>query len=482
MPPAAMWSMPWSDAVNLALVRLEWAILGYFFLVNSFYAVLLVSAAWEMWWYVRQTRGQSRWWVLGSRVAPSISMLAPAYNEATTIGESVRALLALYYPDLEIVVVNDGSRDATLTVLREQFVLVPLHPIYQRQLATKPVRGLYRSQSHPNLLVVDKENGGKADALNAGLQLATGELVCAMDADTLIEPDALLRMVRPFLLSDDVLATGGTVRIANGSLVHRGRVVTPRVPRRALIGFQVVEYLRAFLFGRLGWNRLGGNLIISGAFGLFRREAVLAAGGYTHDTVGEDIELVLRLRRQGYEKRGPHRVTFIPDPVAWTEAPASLRVLRRQRDRWHRGLADTLWRHRRVLLHPRYGAMGLVAYPYFFFGELLAPAVEALGLLGLGAGLLLEAFDGRFAGLFFLVAYGYGLLLTTLTLVLEEVSFHRYDSLRDRLLLLVWAMLESMGYRQLTVWWRLWGLGKFLHGRTDWGAMERRGFQSRGSG
>jgi cellulose synthase/poly-beta-1,6-N-acetylglucosamine synthase-like glycosyltransferase len=335
---------------------------------------------------------------------------------------------------------------------------------------------LYRSRSHPNLLVVDKENGGKADALNVGLQMATGELVCAIDADTLIEPDALLRMVRPFLMDSDVLAAGGTICVVNNSEVHDGRVVKPRVSRRPLAGFQMVEYLRAFLFGRLGLNRLGGNLVISGAFGLFRREAMIAAGGYAHDTVGEDIELVLRLRVHGYDQKGPHKVDFIPDPVAWTEVPESLRVLGRQRDRWHRGLADVMWRYRRLLWNPRYGAMGLVVYPYFFCMELLAPLVECVGLLGLVAGLLLGMFNVPFALLFFLMAYGLGMVLNTLTVVLEEFSFHRYEGLRDRLLLLLWALLENFGYRQLTVFWRLRGLVKFLRGRMEWGAMEHRGF------
>ena len=467
---------PWLDITTLILVRLEWAILVYFVLVNSFYAVVLLSAAWEMLWHAWQVRGESRWYLLNSPVAPRISMLAPAYNEAATIGESVRALLALYYSNLEVIVVNDGSKDTTFAVLQEQFDLVLMHPIYRRQIDTKPLRGLYRSRSHPNLLIVDKDNGGKADALNTGLQLATGELVCAMDADTLLETDALLRLVRPFLMRRSVLAAGGTIRIVNGSVVESSRVVQPRAPRRALAGFQVVEYLRAFLFGRLGWNRLGGNLIISGAFGLFQREAMLAAKGYTHDTVGEDMELVLRLRRHGYETQGPHEVVFVPDAVAWTEAPESLRVLGRQRDRWHRGLSDVLWRHRRLLFNPRYRAMGLVGYPYFVLMELLAPIVEAIGLVGSIAGLLLGALDMPFAVLFFLCAYGYGLVLTACALLLEEVSLHHYEGMRDRLWLLLWALLENLGYRQLTVLWRLRGLYKFWRGRTEWGTMERRGF------
>ena len=467
-----------AEFASLVLYRLEWAILVYFLCVNGWYLVLLVSAALEMGSHLAQVRGESRWRMLGSSVAPTISMLAPAYNEAATVVESLRGLLALHYPNLEVVVVNDGSRDETMEVLIEHFGLSPIHPIYRRVIDCKPIRGLYRSREFPRLLVVDKENGGKADALNAGLNLGSGELVCAIDADTLIEPDALQRLVRPFLQSGGVVAAGGTIRIANGSVVRGGRVVRTRVPRAPIPGMQVVEYLRAFLFGRLWWNRLGGNLIISGAFGLFRRDAVLRSGGYLHDTVGEDMELVLRLRRVGYEQGGPRRIDFVPDPVAWTEAPETLAVLGRQRDRWHRGLADVLWRHRRLMLNPRYGALGLVVYPYFVLVELLAPLVEAVGLLGLVVGLFIGAINIPFSLLFLLVAYGLGAVLTAMTLALEEVSYHRYERLSDRMLLVWWALVENLGYRQLTVWWRIRGLWKYLRGSTEWGAMTRKGFQA----
>jgi len=336
---------------------------------------------------------------------------------------------------------------------------------------------LYRSSTYPSLVVVDKENGGKADALNVGLSFARGDLVCAMDADTLIEADGLQRMVRPFLYATDVVATGGTIRVVNGSEVKFGRVVKTAVPTDLLAGLQVVEYLRAFLFGRLGWNRLGGNIIISGAFGLFQRDAVLDAGGYLHDTVGEDMELVLRLKRLSYENGGAGKIAFVPDPVAWTEVPESARSLGRQRDRWHRGLADVLWRHRAMLLNPRYGITGLFVYPYYAFVELLAPVIEAVGIGSLALGLIFGVVDWKFAGLFYLTAYGLGTALTAFTLILEDLSFHRYDSFRDRVLLFWWALIENLGYRQLTVYWRLRGLWKFIRGLKDWGVMERKGFR-----
>lgn len=466
----------WNEVATYILVRLEWLILAYFLFVNTFYAVLLTSATFEMRWHLRRGWHQSRWRLLSSEVAPSVSMLAPAFNEEATITESVWSLLTLEYSGLEVVIVNDGSTDDTLDVLVREFDMVPVHPIYRKRLQTQPIQGIYRSRIAPNLIVVDKANGGKADALNAGLDVASGELVCAMDADTVIEPDALLRMVRPFLRSDEVVATGGTIRIANGSVVKGGRVLDTRAPSKLLPGAQAVEYTRAFLFGRLGWNRLGGNLIISGAFGLFRRESVIESGGYLWDTVGEDIELVARLRRKAHLDKTPNRVEFIPDPVAWTEAPESLKILGRQRDRWHRGLSDVMWRYKMLLFNPRYRSLGMIVYPYFLFVELLGPVVEAVGLVGLIVGLLIGAVDLGFAALFALVAYGYALVLGILTLAMEEISFHRYHRTADRLRLVGWAMLENAGYRQATVVWRLRGLYRFLRKQTDWGVMTRRGF------
>jgi len=464
--------------LRAVLLRVESVILVYFLLVNSFYALLMASAAWELRSYRLRTWQEDRSWLLGSPVAPRISMLAPAHNEGPTVAESVRSLLTLRYPNLEVVLINDGSTDDTMAVLRRDFDLVAVRPMYNRLVEHKPVLGLYRSAANPGLVVVDKENGGKADALNAGINICSGDLTCAIDADTLIESDSLLRMVTPFLTDDDVVATGGTIRVANAARIRAGRVLEARVPSQALAGIQVAEYLRAFLVGRLGWNRLGGNLIISGAFGLFRRESMLAAGGYTEGTVGEDMELVVRLRRRGLDHRLPSRIVFVADPVAWTEVPSTMKVLGSQRDRWHRGLSDVVWRNRGLFLNPRYGSLGLAVFPYYVIVELLAPVIEAFGLIGLTLGVATGAIDWGFAALFFLVAYGYALVLDVLTLLLEELSYRRYHRMRDRLLLLLWGAAGSVGYRQCTVYWRLRGIKKFLQKRTDWGTMTRAGFQA----
>ncbi len=470
-----------TDVARFILEYSEYFVAAYFVAVNSFYAVLLVSAAGAL--RRHRLRGWQRSYrrLLGSENAPRLAVVAPAYNEEATIAQSLRALLTLRYPNLEVVVVNDGSTDGTLEVLEQEFDLYRVHPDPEPLVEHAPIVGIHRSRRIEQLVVVDKVNGGKADAMNAGLNVSSAELICFIDADTLIEPDALLRLVQPYIESEDVAACGGTIRVANGSVVRSGRVVERRAPRRFLPGVQTVEYVRAFLFGRLGWNGLGGNLIISGAFGLFRRDVVAAVGGLLHESVGEDMELIVRLRRRAAETGAPGKILFVPDPVAWTEVPERLRDLGRQRDRWHRGLADSLWRHRRLLLNPRYGPLGTVAHPYFFFVELLAPLVEAFGLIALPAALALGAVNFEFALLLLIFAYGYGMLLTTCSLLLEELSSRPYSRFRDRLQLIPWVILETLGYRQLTIVWRLRGIWSYLRGQTEWGAMSRTGFSAEAS-
>ena len=463
--------------LNEAVALGEECILLYFLLVNSFYALVLLGAGAEMRRHQRETFREQPQRLLGARIYPRISILSPAHNEESTIADSVRALLNHHYPEIEVVVVDDGSKDGTLEVLRDTFQLYEVEPSCDRALPHQPLQKLYLSRQYPNLKVASKANGGKSDALNLGVLLASGELTCVVDADTLLEPDALQKLVRPFLFRADVLAAGGSLRVVNGSRVEQSRVVEVCTPRAWLTGIQAVEYVRAFFLGRLGLNRLGGNLIISGAFGLFRRASILEAGGYSTKTVGEDMELVVRSRKLAMERGQPSWVAFVPDPVAWTEAPSSRQVLHRQRDRWQRGLADSLWQHRNLFLNPAYGAMGLISYPYQLFIELLSPMVEALGWLLLVVGLLSGQFNSEFALGFWLAAYGYGLLLTLLALMLEQACFPAQRRPREVVWLVVWALAESIGYRQLTTWARLQGTGRWFLGKSDWGRMERVGFR-----
>ena len=415
-----------------------------------------------------------------SDALPPITILVPAHNESATIEASVTALLTLEYRNYEVIVVNDGSSDDTLERLRQAFDLYEIPRIYPETIITAPLRAVYRSRTRTRLCVIDKDNGGKADSLNAAINASRWPLVIAVDADTLIEPDAMLRLTRPFLLGRQVAAVGGTVRVANGCTVRDGRVIDARVPRSFLPGVQVVEYLRAFLFGRLGFNRLGGNLIISGAFGLFRKDYLLAVGGYRTDSIVEDFDLVVRLHRYLRGKGIPYTMPFIPDPVAWTEVPDTARILGRQRERWHRGLIAAMWEYRGMICNPRHGAVGMIAMPFYTFGEMLAPVVETIGYLVTLVGVLYGVVDWSFGALFLLVAWGYGMLLSLWAVLLEEASFHRYGRLSDMGRLLGFALLENLGYRQRTVWWRLRAFFTLRGKRRVWGEMVRKGFTQEG--
>jgi cellulose synthase/poly-beta-1,6-N-acetylglucosamine synthase-like glycosyltransferase len=451
-------------------------ILVYFLVLNSFYALLLILSIPEIWEQTRLAEDEDFQRLMQSDALPPITILVPAYNESATIEASVTAILTLEYRDYEVVVVNDGSKDDTMEQLRHAFDLYEIPRVYPETIETKPLRALYRSRSRSRLLVLDKENGGKADSLNAAINASRFPLVIAVDADTLIEPDALLRLTRPFLLGREIAAVGGTVRVANNCTVKDGRVTDARVSSKILPGIQVVEYLRAFLFGRLGWNRLGGNLIISGAFGLFRKEYVAAVGGYRTTSIVEDLDLVVRLHRYLRARKIRYEMPFIPDPVAWTEVPESTKVLSRQRERWHRGLISAMWQYKTMLFNPRYGRIGLVAMPFYAFGEMLAPVVELVGYVITVLGLAFGLVDVSFALLFILVAWGYGMLLSIWAVVLEEVSFRRYRRFGDLVRLLLFASLENFGYRQRTVWWRLKAFASVARGEHVWGDMSRKGF------
>ena len=452
------------------------AILVYFLALNSFYAVLLVLSIPEIWEQTRVAEDDDFQRLMQSDALPPITILVPAYNESATIEASVTAILTLEYRNYEVVVVNDGSRDDTMEKLRHAFDLYEIPRIYPETIPTKPLRALYRSRSRSRLTVLDKENGGKADSLNAAINASRFPLIIAVDADTLIEPDALLRLTRPFLLGREIAAVGGTVRVANNCTVQDGRVTDARVPGRLLPGFQVVEYLRAFLFGRLGWNRLGGNLIISGAFGLFRKHYVAAIGGYHSSSIVEDLDLVVRLHRYLRHNKIRYEMPFIPDPVAWTEVPESMKVLSRQRERWHRGLIAAMWTYKSMLFNPRYGRVGLLAMPFYTFGEMLAPLIEVLGYVITIGGFAFGMVNLSFALLFVLVAWGYGMLLSLWAVVLEEVSFRRYRRFGDLVRLLLFASLENFGYRQCTVWWRLKAFASVWKRTHVWGEMTRKGF------
>ena len=450
--------------------------IGYFLLVNGTYITITAIAV----RYLSRHRHRERYEPVGdlrsNQFLPGIAVIVPAYNEEPVIVDSVRALLNLEYPSQEIVVVNDGSTDATAERVIEAFDMRPIEADLPIGLPCAPVRDVYVSPRR-QVVLIDKENGGKADALNAGVFFTEEPLFCAIDADSLIERGALRTVVEPFL-TDPVrtIAAGGAVRLANGTSFRKGMPHDVDLPGNRLVRFQAVEYLRAFLLGRIGLSRLNSLLIISGAFGLFRTEIVRRVGGYDTDSITEDMELIVRLHRYRVEADRDYRVTFLPKPVVWTEAPERLSVLSRQRRRWYRGLLDTLVKHRAVIGRPSYGAVGIFALPFFLVTEGIGPLFEGLGYVLIPALFVIGLIGHVFFGSFLLVAVGLSVILTGLAVYGEVITYRRYEDPRDAAVLLWYGVLECFLYRpwRAFVSWR--GLVEYLTGNRAWGEMTREGF------
>jgi cellulose synthase/poly-beta-1,6-N-acetylglucosamine synthase-like glycosyltransferase len=457
----------------------ESAVILYVFVINTIYFFLTLIAYFSLTKHHRQFTPVESDALRRSPLLPAISLIVPAYNESATCRESVGGMLRLDYPNYEVVVVNDGSKDNTLQVLIEEFHLYKSALVPNGTLVTKPIRQMYQSADPVRLVVIDKVNGGKADAINTGLNAATSPLVMVVDSDSLIESSGLLNMVKAYLEDPEkIIAVGGTVRAVNDCDVEHGRVKTIRTSKSHLANFQSVEYLRAFLGGRVGFSLMNALLIISGAFGLFRRDAVLEAGGFDPGTIGEDMELVVRMHRLWIEKKKPYRIAYVAAPVSWTEVPDSLKILHRQRKRWQRGTVESLWRHRIMLFNPKYGLVGMFAFPYFTIFEMLGPAVEFLGYFLTILGLTFRIIAPPIAILFFSVSVMFGILLSTSAVVLEEFTVCRYPSWRHTHSLFFSAVAENFGFRQLLTWWRVQGLIEAIKGKKGgWGAMERKGFK-----
>jgi cellulose synthase/poly-beta-1,6-N-acetylglucosamine synthase-like glycosyltransferase len=448
----------------------------FFALLNGLYVAFTLIAWRSLGSHLRGRSFSAVEEAFNSPFTPGITLILAAYNESAGIVESVTSLLGLRYPRIEVIVVNDGSTDDTVERMREAFDMVPAHRAMRTSIETKPVHGSYVSRRTDALWVIDKDNGGKADALNAGVIAARYPYVCALDADALLESDALLRVAAPILDDPDtVVATGGIIRIANGSTIEHGRVTDVRLPPNRLAVLQVLEYFRAFLIGRVGWTRLNALLIISGAFGLFQRAVVEEVGGFETDTVGEDMELVVKIHKHFRARKLPYKIAFVPDPVCWTEVPEDLGALSRQRRRWQRGLGQTLWRHRRAIGNPKYGTFGLFAMPYFLVFEFLGPVIEIVG-----SGLTIAAYaTGAISGTtfigFLLLAFLVGIVLSIAALMLEEFNFRRHPRTKDVVRLVGYSVIENLGYRQLNDAWRAIALVDLARRKQGWGAQNRRG-------
>lgn len=466
------------DKFYYILLIFDYFAVFYLFLVNGTYLFLNIKAfsSIRKYWSARETVEFEN--VFQSEFYKPVSIIIPAYNEELTIVDNIISILSLQYPEYELVVVNDGSRDGTIDQLKDKFNLIKSSRSYRKDLETKQVKEVYDSTDYPNLVVVDKENGGKADALNAGINIAQFPLVCNVDADSLIDDHALLKIVEPFSKDWRVIAAGGTIRVANDCEIRGGQVKKVRLAKKPLVRMQVLEYLRAFLFGRVGWAALNSLLIISGAFGVFKRKHLIKAGGYSTDTVGEDMELVLKLNRKMKKANREYRVVFFPDPVCWTQVPEDMETLSNQRRRWQRGLGQSLLMNKELLFNRDYGLLGLFAYPFYFFVEFLGPVIETFGYLAIILTIFLQSGIPPVAVLFFITAILMGILLSIISLLFEEMTFHKYDKLSEKLSLVLYAFLENLGYKQLHTFWRLQGIIDLLFKKESWGSQKRKNFSS----
>lgn len=410
---------------------------------------------------------------------PGISVIVPCYNETETIVQCVRSLLTLRYGNYEVIVVNDGSTDDCFDKACKEFDLEKMDYVINNQLETMPVIGVYRSRNKAfhNLVFVDKENGGKADALNAGINISTRMFTLCVDADSILPADALLKLIKPVTESTkkQVVAVGGAVHVANGCHFKKGVLVEKRIPKEYSVKLQVVEYLRSFLIGRMAWSHINGLMIVSGALGLFRKDYVIEAGGYKKNSLGEDMELIVRMRCYLYEKKIPHKVVYLPEPLLWTEVPQNQKTMGHQRTRWTRGLIDTLRLHKKLFFNPKYGTMGMISYPYFVFFEWLAPFVEALGFIYLLFLLALNMIQWKVYLILFLFMYLFGVCFSFFGLLFGEVTYHVYEKKSDMWKLFLISLTEIFFYHPFLVYWSIKGNLMYLIGRTGWGNMSRKG-------
>lgn len=459
---------------------LTYGILLYSLVLLCFYLGIGVYSIGETRRYLHKNSFTDYRMLASSVQTPSVSILAPAYNEGATIIENVRSLLSIFYSNLEVIIINDGSKDDTMQKLIEAYDLEKVDFYVQYKIPTKDVRGIYKSRSsvYKRLIVVDKVNGGKADALNVGVNVSSNDYILCIDVDCILEQDAILKMVKPFLEETDarVIAAGGVVRIANSCIIEDGRLVKVRLPKQYLPRMQTLEYIRAFLLGRMAWARINGLLLISGAFGAFDKEIVIKCGGYNHATVGEDMELVVRMRRYMEEQKLPYKVKYIPDPLCWTEAPSDYEILGRQRNRWMRGTIETMLFHKKMFFNPKYHLLGMLSYPYWFFYEMLAPIVEFFGMIVLFilAWFGLVAWAMFFKLLVFIICFGY--VYSAFAVYMEVSTYHQYKRRYDIMILLLTALTEPFTFHPFVVWSSIKGYWDYIRKKKSWGEMTRQGF------
>lgn len=472
--------MSWTTVADILFDVLTYGIFFYSVLLLLSYVLIGLFSIGETEKYIYKNSFTDYRVLAASVHAPTVSILAPAYNEGKTIVENVKSLLSIYYVNLEVIIINDGSKDDCLDKLINAYDLEKVEYFVNQQIPTKEIRGIYKSRNsiYHKLIVVDKVNGGKADALNVGINVSSNNYLVCIDVDCVLEQDALLKMVKPFLEQTDkrVIASGGVVRIANSCIIEDGRLIKVKLAEDYLPRIQILEYIRAFILGRMAWSRLNGLMLISGAFGAFDKEIAIKSGGYNHNTVGEDMELVVRMRRYMEEKGEKYIVTYIPDPLCWTEAPASFTILGRQRNRWIRGTYETLKFHRVMFFNPKYHLLGMLSYPYWFFFEMCAPVIEFFGFIFFFIFAWTGFLDWGFFFSFFIFIICFGYLYSSFAILMEVLTFNQYKRRIDILRLLLTGLTEPFYYHPFVVWSAIKGYLDLIKKKKGWGEMTRQGF------
>ena len=470
-----------SSTVEIILVIIHILFFIYSLFAIGSYALLAIISAVETKEYMKKNSFVNYKEILSSTISPSISIIAPAYNESLNIIENVRSLLSSHYVNYDVIIVNDGSKDDSLEKLIKAYDLVPADFLINEQIPTKPLRkGIYKSTNpaFEKLMVVDKENGGKADALNMGLNISSNKYVACIDVDCLLLENALQKMVKPFIevTEETVIATGGVIRIANSCIIKNGKLLDVNLPKKLIEKAQILEYLRAFLLGRMAWSRLNGLLVISGAFGLFNKKIAIEVGGYDTKTVGEDMEIIVRMRRHMEEINEKYRVAYIPDPLCWTEAPDNYKTFISQRNRWTRGTIETLRKHRKIGFNKKYKSLGMLSYPYWLFFERLAPVIEVIGIIYFGILIALNEVRWDYAVAFIILAYLFTVLFSVVAIFSEELTYHQYKKKGTGFKLLQISVLEPFVLHPFILYAAIRGnIDYYFNKKKRWGEMTRKG-------
>ena len=462
--------------IKQIFIAFDNSILYYILIINFIYFMQLILAAFGLYDYVKKMHySDYKKYTVSTNMIP-ISMLVPAYNEESTIVDNIKSLLSLHYPSHEVIVINDGSKDNTLKKVIEAYNLKEVNQPIRYLIKTKKVRGIYKNINIPKLTLVDKENGGKADALNVGINVSKYPIFISIDADSILESDSLVRVIMPFIEDKLTVAVGGIVRIINGSKVKDGKLESIGLPSNSLAMFQIVEYLRAFLTGRMGWDAIGCLLIISGAFGAFKKDVVVQVSGYSCNTIGEDMELIIKIHKYLRQNNSQYKVKFVPDPVCWTQVPENIKDLRGQRRRWQIGLMDSLFRHKELLLNPKAGIIGMLGVPYFWIFEMIGPVIEVLGYIIIPLSYVLGLLNTSYFILFSVASIFYGVILSLGAILLEQYTFGKYPSIKQLLKLSWYGIIENFGYRQMTTLFKIEAIIRFKKFRNSWGEIKRESF------